>query len=94
MRYNLACALSGYLKESEAALDLLGPYFANVTVINDIPHPKIDPDLAAIRDDPRFLAMLAAAEARLAAQARGSTAAPKVGRASLAPGRDADMPKV
>ena len=93
MRYNLACALSAYLKETEAALDLLGPYFANVTVISDIPHPKIDPDLEAIRDDPRFLAMLAAAEARLAAKGPGSTAEPKVGRESLASGREADMPK-
>ncbi len=73
MRYNLACALCAYLKETEAALDLLVPYFANVTVINDIPHPKIDPDLKAIRDDPRFLAMLAAAEARLEAQVEVST---------------------
>jgi adenylate cyclase len=76
MRYNLACALSGYLQESEAALDLLGPYFAQVTVINDVPHPKIDPDLEALRDDPRFLAMIAAAEARLAAEGSGGTAEP------------------
>jgi hypothetical protein len=29
-------------------------------------HAKVDPDLDCIRDDPRFKAMLAAAEARVA----------------------------
>jgi hypothetical protein len=28
---------------------------------------KVDPDMEAVRDDPRFQAMIAAAEARLAA---------------------------
>jgi hypothetical protein len=31
-------------------------------------HSKIDPDLACIRDDPRFKAMLEAAEQRLGTQ--------------------------
>ena len=66
MRYNLACALSLQLKDAEGALDLLGPFFARtgMTLVN---HAKVDPDLEPIRDDPRFQAMLAEAEARLSA---------------------------
>ena len=71
MRYNLACALSAYLVDKEAALDLLGPYFARVTVLDDVPHPKIDPDLDSIRDDPRFIKMLTSAEARLSELSEG-----------------------
>ena len=31
MRYNFACALSVYLKDKEAALDMLGPVFETIT---------------------------------------------------------------
>ena len=64
MRYNLACALSLQLKDADGALGLLGPFFANtgMTLVN---HARVDPDLEPIRDDPRFQAMLAKAEARL-----------------------------
>jgi len=64
MRYNFACALCVHLGDGEAALGLLGPYFA-ATLIGDLNHAKVDPDLAPIREDPRFLAMIAGAEARL-----------------------------
>jgi adenylate cyclase len=66
MRYNFACALCDHLKDADGALELMGPVFekANLTWLN---HMKIDPDLDAIRGDPRFSAMVAAAEARLAA---------------------------
>ncbi len=66
MRYNFACALCDYLKDADGALELMGPVFekANLTWLK---HMKIDPDLDAIRGDPRFAAMVAAAEARLAA---------------------------
>jgi len=66
MRYNFACALCVHLGDGEAALELLGPYFA-ATLGGDLNHAKVDPDLAPIRDDPRFVAMIAAADARLAA---------------------------
>ncbi|HEY2179329.1 MAG TPA: TIR domain-containing protein [Caulobacteraceae bacterium] len=65
MRYNLACGLCAHLRDTETALELLGPYFAAAGDIDDVAHPKVDPDLDAIRDDPRFKAMMAAAEARL-----------------------------
>jgi len=65
MKYNFACMLVLDLHEYDAALDLLEPLFVKLRteVMNWV---KTDPDLDAIRDHPRFKAMLAAAEARLA----------------------------
>jgi adenylate cyclase len=65
LRYNMACALACHLRDVEAALKLLGPYF-EAARLGDLSHAKIDPDLDNLRDDPRFSAMIAAAEARLA----------------------------
>jgi adenylate cyclase len=68
MRYNFACALSSDMKDKdiEGALDLLGPYLAWVTR-TELDWTKADPDMDPLREDPRFQAMIAAAEARLAA---------------------------
>jgi adenylate cyclase len=67
MRYNFACVLIIHLNEIDAALDLLGPELEGAT-ISRLNHVKADPDFAAVRDNPRFKAMIAAAEARIAAE--------------------------
>ncbi len=65
LRYNFACTLITELHDVDAALDLLAPAFERmrIEVVNWV---KTDPDLDPVRDHPRFKAMLAAAEARLA----------------------------
>jgi adenylate cyclase len=63
-RYNFACALSVHLKDKQGALDMLESAFAMVSEVF-LPYAKVDPDLDFMRDDPRYLAMVAAAEKRL-----------------------------
>jgi adenylate cyclase len=53
----------------EAALDMLGPVFETISD-TFLPYAKVDPDLELLRKHPRYAAMLAKAEARLAASAR------------------------
>ncbi|WP_276968482.1 TPR end-of-group domain-containing protein, partial [Metallibacterium scheffleri] len=65
MRYNFACAISVYLKDKEGALEMLGPVFETITD-SMMPYAKADPDLEFLRGDPRYQAMVSAAEARLA----------------------------
>jgi adenylate cyclase len=66
MRYNFACTLAAWLGDPDAALGMLGPVLERDSgdLVGQAPN---DPDFAGLRDDPRFQAMLAAAEARLAA---------------------------
>ena len=66
MRYNFACDLGAHLRDTDGALGLLGSHLAQVTP-SELAWAKVDPDMDAVRDDPRFQAMIAAAEARLAA---------------------------
>jgi len=65
MRYNFACVLLIHLNEIDAALDLLGPVLEKVA-IGGLNHAKVDPDFVVLHDNPRFKAMIAAAEARVA----------------------------
>jgi adenylate cyclase len=65
MRYNFGCALANHLNDKDAALEMLGPAFEKMGA-GFINHAKVDPDWDCIRDDPRFKAMLATAEARVA----------------------------
>ena len=66
MRYNFACMLSAYLMEIDAAIEMLTPLFETIS-IGMLSTARTDPDLDPVRGDPRFQAMLAAAEARPAA---------------------------
>lgn len=76
MRYNFVCALANHLNDREAALEMLGPAFERMgTGLTN--HAKVDPDFDPIRDDPRFKAMLAAAEARVASDSGHQSAGEK-----------------
>jgi adenylate cyclase len=66
MRYSFGCTIVRSLGDLEAALDMLAPVLERDTG-GKVRAAPTDPDLAGLRDDPRFQAMLAAAEARLAA---------------------------
>ncbi|MBV8783053.1 MAG: TIR domain-containing protein [Gammaproteobacteria bacterium] len=74
-RYNFACVLATYLKDPEAALELLGPVFETLA-IGFLNHANADPDLDSLRDNPRFKAMVAGAKARLAAGDEAGVSAP------------------
>ncbi|HXQ17437.1 MAG TPA: winged helix-turn-helix domain-containing protein [Caulobacteraceae bacterium] len=64
MRLDIASAACAFLNDASTALELLGPYIANARP-NDLAWVKIDPNLDSLREDPRFQAMIAAAEQRL-----------------------------
>jgi adenylate cyclase len=68
MRYNFVCALSRHLGDKEGALEMFGPAFDLITA-PFLSWVRSDPDLDLVRDDPRFEAMVAAAEAKFAAEA-------------------------
>jgi adenylate cyclase len=72
MRYNFACTLCAHLGDIDGALELLGPYLTQVPR-SELAWVKVDPDMDALREDPRFRAMIAAAEARLAAAEAAAT---------------------
>ena len=65
MRYNTACAFLRRFDDAAEALNALQPFFETVTSTTWIWHAEADPDLEAIRDNPRFKEMLAAAKKRL-----------------------------
>jgi adenylate cyclase len=72
--YNFACALSNYLNDTEGALDLLTDLFKRASP-TQLKHCQADPDMASMRDDPRFIAMFTEAEERLRGTAAPATSA-------------------
>ena len=65
MRYNILCTLITDLNDVEGALDLLEPLL-KVLLDDSLRWMKADSDLDAIRGHPRYVAMMEAAERRLA----------------------------
>jgi hypothetical protein len=72
MRYNFAAALSVFLQDADGAIEVLKPTFKTISP-GSLDYMKMDPDFAPIRNDPRFIAMVEAADARLAAEAAART---------------------
>ena len=73
MRYNFACGFAA-LREFDTVLDLLEPVLARDTA-ETVNWTKVDPDLDPVRDHPRFRAMMARADERLAREGASTPAA-------------------
>jgi adenylate cyclase len=74
MRYNFACALALDPRTTDAALDMLEPLLGTMDQ-GTLRWAKVDPDLDPLRAHPRFKALVAASEARLAAVGDGGQGA-------------------
>ncbi|MGI8611233.1 MAG: TIR domain-containing protein [Sphingomicrobium sp.] len=64
LRYNIACAYAMELDDHDRALDLIEDSLTHLG-IDHVWHVQADPDLAAVRDQPRFAKMIDDAEQRL-----------------------------
>ena len=82
MRYNVACLLTSQLRDDEAAMDVLKPFFDQVRTASQLKHVEFDPDLDPLRDQPRFQAMLAETKKRVGVATHGETVREEV-RAEL-----------
>ena len=65
MRYNVACLLASQLRDDDAAMDVLEPFFDQVSTASQLKHVEADPDLERLHEQRRFQAMLAATKQRL-----------------------------
>jgi adenylate cyclase len=65
MRYNIACTLVVDFHDNEDAIETLSPFFERINSTIWMRHVDADPDLEAVRGDPRFQAMLGTAKQRL-----------------------------
>ena len=65
-RYNFACVLANELGEPQAALDMIEPVYETLGPAL-LSHMEADPDFDSIRDDPRFVAGVARAKAKVSA---------------------------
>jgi len=77
MRWNLVCALSRYLGDKDAALDLLGSFAEGIPPAM-VKYLRLDTDLDPLRGDPRFEQLVVREERRVAASqgARPETVVP------------------
>ena len=67
MRYNFACTLAAWFNDPDAALDMLAPALKQDAGAL-VRAARSGPDLANLGDDPRFQAVIAKTETRLAAE--------------------------
>ena len=65
MRYNIACTLIVDFDDEEEAIETLEPFFSRINSTVWMRHVDADPDLNAVRNDPRFQTMVAAAKQRI-----------------------------
>jgi len=63
--YNSACSLTYRNADLDGALDLLQQYFERVESPGNILHAEIDPDMDPVRENSRFVKMLAEAKQRV-----------------------------
>ena len=68
MRYDFACMLAVEFDDKDGALRLLQRYFTSITR-HQLKIAEADPELASLRDDARFVNMVARARARLGVKA-------------------------
>jgi len=64
-RYNFACTSAAFLGDVDLAIDLLEPVLVRESSANIVKFAIRDPDLAEVRNNPRFRKMLAGATERL-----------------------------
>jgi adenylate cyclase len=86
MRYNFACLLAAELGDKDGALRILQRNFAKITQ-QVLEITENDPDLDSLRDDPRYINMVARAKSRLgiASDESDATADPPADARSPAP---------